>query len=132
MLVLLAGAAIALEMTVARPVRSEVQRAADAAALAGAAHLIADPDDESGARVTAIEFVQLNPVRGRQLELHPEDVTVDLDSGRVMVRIRAKVLQLPAPLAWLSVSAEATAEGMAASLRPGKPARLRRLRLVDE
>ena len=132
-LALLAAAKVAVEMTVASSVQSELQLTADAAALAGAAHFLQDPDDSSGARLAAVKFAQMNPVRGRTLAFDPSGVAVDLDSGRVTVRMHTKVLRLPAPLAWLRVSAEATAEAMAAWPDPEKrPPRMKKLRLIDE
>jgi hypothetical protein len=109
-LAVLAVAALGIEMTVAGSVRAESQSVADAAALAGAGRLVIDPADAVAARQTALRYVRLNPVRGHPLELKPEDVAVELDSLRVTVRVRARVLRLPVPVAWLRVTAESTAE----------------------
>ena len=127
-LVLLAIGKIGVELTAVRSARAEAQVAADAAALAGAGWLIVAPRDALGASGRAIEYANANTVRGRQLALSAEDITVDLDSGRVTVRFRAKVLDLPPPLAWLHVTARATAE--ARSVSEGKPPKM--LRLLDE
>jgi Flp pilus assembly protein TadG len=131
-LVVLAIGTIGVELTAVPSARAEAQAAADAAALAGAGWLIIDPEDAPGASHRALELANANTVRGRQLSLGPEDVTVDLDSGRVTVRARVKVLDLPPPLAWLHVTARATAEGMEASDAPGRRTMVRRLRLIDE
>ena len=134
LLVLMSAAAFALERTTELAARAEAQNAADAAALAGAAFLMANPDDEWGARATAIQFAQLNLVRGSTPELRPENVHVNLEEGVVRVKVRAKVLPLPPPIAWLRVTAEAAAEAMAVP-PPGDPARRSRtpkmLRLID-
>jgi len=120
-LVLLSAAALALEKTAELAARAQAQNAADAAALAGAAYLMANPDDESGTKATAIEFAQLNSVRGSTPELRPEDIQVDLEEGVVRVKVRAKVLPLPPPIAWLKVSAEAAAQAMAVSIQGDPP-----------
>ena len=130
-LVLLAIGKIGVELTAVSSARAEAQAAADAAALAGAGWLIVEPGDALGASRRALELANANTVRGRQLALDSEDVAVDLDSGRVTVRVRVKVLDLPAPLAWLHVTARATAEGMAASGIPGQRTRVRKLQLID-
>lgn len=119
-LVVLSAVTLALEQTAELAARAQVQNAADAAALAGAAYLMANPADASGTRATAIAFAELNPVRGSTPNLEPEDVHVDMDEGVVRVKVHAKVLPLPPPIAWLKVSAEATAQAMAVP-SPGEP-----------
>jgi hypothetical protein len=73
--------------------RSEAQRAADSAALAGAGALIfADPDDpaaaEDRARQVAIQFGNANTVRNDQAQVLSEDVEVDLAESQVTVTVR--------------------------------------------
>lgn len=133
-LVVLSAAALGLEKTAELAARAQTQNAADAAALAGAAYLLANPDDESGAKATAIEFAQLNPVRGSTPELRPEDIQVDLEEGVVRVKVRAKVLPLPPPIAWLKVSARAAAQAMAVSIQgdPPRPTgKAKKLQLIN-
>jgi Flp pilus assembly protein TadG len=130
-LVVLSAAAFALERTAELAAQTQAQNAADAAALAGAVHLLRAPDDESGAKAEAMKFAVLNPVRGSKVELRPEDIQVDLEEGVVRVKLRAKVLPLPPPVAWLKVSAEAAAEAMAASAPGEPPRRLKKLSLID-
>jgi hypothetical protein len=113
--VVLSAAAFALEQTAELAALVQAQSAADAAALAGAGYLIRAPDDEAGAKAVAIEFAHLNPVRGSTPELRPEDIEVDLDAGIVRAKVRATVLPLPPPIAWLKVSAEAAAQARGAS-----------------
>jgi len=129
--VVLSAAALALEKTAELAARAEAQNAADAAALAGAAHLLRAPSDESGAKAAAVKFAELNPVRGSIPELRPEDIQVDLEAGEVRVLVRAKILPLPPPIAWLKVSAEAAAEAMAASALGEPPVRVKKLGLID-
>ena len=129
--VVLSAAALGLEKTAELAARGEAQNAADAAALAGAAHLLRAPNDESGAKAAAVKFAELNPVRGSIPELRPEDIQVDLEAGEVRVMVRAKILPFPPPIAWLKVSAEAAAEAMAASAPGEPPTRVKKLSLID-
>lgn len=130
-LVVLSAAALALEKTVELAAPAQAQNAADAAALAGAAHLLLAPDDETGAKAAAVKFAQLNPVRGSIPELRLEHIQVDLDAGEVRVKVRAKVLPLPPHIAWLKVSAEAAAEARPASAPGEPPIRVKKLRLIE-
>ena len=128
-LVVLSAAALAVEKTAESATRAQAQNAADAAALAGAAYLLEAPEDESGARAAAVKLAELNPVRGSTPELRPEDIQVDLEAGVVRVKVRAKLLPLPPPIAWLKVSAEAAAEARSASVDSPRPPKV--LRLID-
>ena len=74
---LLGIAALAIDVGMLYNARAEAQRAADAAALAGAGSLLAVPDDER-ARSIAIEFGNENRVQGDPVEVLDEDVDVDL------------------------------------------------------
>ncbi len=87
MVVMLGFAALAIDVGNLLMVRSESQKAADAAALAGAGWLITDPDDSAGARVRAIDFAARNNVQRAGASVLPEDVYVDLDSSLVRVRV---------------------------------------------
>lgn len=109
---------------------AEAQNAADAAALAGAGYLLGAPDDESGAKAEAINFAERNQVRGSRAELRPEDIQVDLEAGVVKVKVRGRVLPLPPPVAWLTVSAEAAAEAKGATVSDEAPV-VKALRLIN-
>jgi len=123
-----------VEVVVRSRAQAEAQRTADAAALAGVGFLITAPDDADGARAAASEYARMNTVLGRPVEVRPEDIVVDVDSGTVQVRVQGSAL-LPKVPAWIlrhnrvSFSAAAMAEGRAAI--PGRPDRtVKRLRLV--
>ena len=113
--VVLSSAAFPFVKTAELAARAEAQTAADAAALAGAGYLLGAPDDQSGAKAEAIKFAERNRVRGRKAELRSDDIHVDLEAGVVRVKVRGRVLPLPPPVAWLTVSAEAAAQGKAAT-----------------
>jgi len=83
-------AAMALAIDVGRMVtaRTEAQRVADAAALAGAGILAVDPENDGSARTEAVDFASLNTVCGDPIVLQPEDVAVDLDASTVEVIVR--------------------------------------------
>jgi len=86
-LVMLMGiAALAVDLGLLFNARTEVQRVADSAALAGAAGLIDSPGDEVLARQLATEYALRNDVRAMGIELRPEDIDVELDRDRVRVR----------------------------------------------
>lgn len=88
MTALLSVVALAVDVGMLLNSRSEAQRAADSAALAGAGSLIVAPDDEPRARNTAIQYGSLNTVRKTAVTVLPEDVDVDLAQGRVTARVR--------------------------------------------
>lgn len=126
-------------MTVGIGIRSlasaQVQRAADAAALAGAGALLISPRNPEMAVAEAARFAKLNPVIGRIPHVRPDDVHVDTDSGSVRVHVRATIYAVPNALARflgveeVSVSAAATAEARAANLE--RPLPLKRLKLIE-
>ena len=87
MFAIAAAAAIAIDIGMLTWTRGQSQRSADAAALAGAGWLIADPYGEAGARARAKEYAWLNPVRGDSVVLLDEDIDVILDSAKVRVRV---------------------------------------------
>lgn len=88
MTALLSAVALAVDVGMLLNARAEAQRAADAAAMAGAGILIDAPLDEAGARAAAIEFGGYNTIHGEPVVVLPEDVDVDLEQGLVRVRVR--------------------------------------------
>ena len=87
LIVLLGMTALAVDLGILLGVRTEAQRTADAAALAGASVLLLDGQDEDGARDAAVDFAARNRVGGQVLTLDRDaDVTVDLSRGYVGVR----------------------------------------------
>ncbi len=93
MVALLSATALAIDIGMLLNARTEAQRAADAAALAGAGSLITFPqtvfaDAEAKAQNKAIEYGALNTVTDIPVTLLPEDVDVDLAQERVTVTVR--------------------------------------------
>ncbi len=88
MTALLSAVALAVDVGMLLNSRSEAQRAADSAALAGAGSLLIDEDNEPRARNTAIQYGGLNTVRKDAVTVLPEDVDVDLALARVTARVR--------------------------------------------
>lgn len=81
--------ALALDVGVLFTARGEAQKAADAAALAGAASFIAAPRDGAAAAQAAAEVAGRNLVRNRPVALLPgQDLTVDAERERVTVTVR--------------------------------------------
>ncbi len=78
--------ALAVDLGMAYVARSEAQRVADAAALAGAAALIEVPGDVGRARRIAAEVAAGNAVRNKPVTLLPEDIEVSTISLTVHVR----------------------------------------------
>jgi len=87
MLAVVSSAAIAIDIGLLLTARAESQRAAEAAALAGAGWLLQEPADEPGARARAKEYGLLNTVRGQGVLVLDEDIDVILDSSKVRVRV---------------------------------------------
>jgi Flp pilus assembly protein TadG len=87
MVALLGFAALAVDVGHLLNTRTESQRVADAAALAGAGYLLVDPDDSVGAVNEAIAFAARNSVNGAAVSLQAGDVDVDLDSMIVTARV---------------------------------------------
>ncbi len=85
--VFLGMVALAVDLGVLLGARTESQRVADAAALAGAGSLITAPDDEDRARQWAIDYAAQNTVLGTIADMRPEDVDVLLDEDKVRVRV---------------------------------------------
>ncbi len=93
MVALLSATALAIDIGMLLNARTEAQRAADAAALAGAGNLIVFPPDnypdaEARAEDKAIEYGALNTVTDIPVTVLPEDVAVDLAQRRVTVTVR--------------------------------------------
>ena len=128
--VVLGSAALPFAKAAELAARAEAQTAADAAALAGAGYLQRAPNDVSGAKAEAIKFAERNRVRGRKAQLRPRDIQIDQAAGIVRVKVRGSVLPLPPPVAWVTVSAEAAAEGRASSATD-KRALVKTLRLIE-
>lgn len=84
--VFISMAALAVDMGMLMTARSEAQRTADGAALAGAGSLIYQPGNVSQAREWAKQYASLNDVRGTQVVLRDEDIDVLLPD-RVRVRV---------------------------------------------
>lgn len=85
--VLLGFAALAVDVGNLVAIRTEAQRTVDAAALAGAGHLLIDSDDSLGAANTAIAFAAKNNVAGSPATLQAGDVDVDLPNWTVTTRL---------------------------------------------
>jgi hypothetical protein len=116
--------ALAMDVGLILLARTEAQRTADAAALAGAGMLVGNPNGAAIARAEAMDVALQNPIRGSQTILLPEDVAVIPDSQKVRVHVRrtadrgnpvetlfARVLGIPR----VSVSAQATAQAWSAT-----------------
>lgn len=87
MVAVISAAAIAIDIGLLVTARTESQRAAEAAALAGAGWLLQEPTDAAGALARAKEYGWLNTVRGDSVIVLDEDVDVILDSAKVRVRV---------------------------------------------
>ena len=85
--VLLGLAALAVDIGMLYGSRTEAQRTADAAALAGASILLGNGQDEDGARATAIDYAARNTIRNEAPIVLPGDVDVELNRGLVRVRV---------------------------------------------
>lgn len=88
MLALLSAVALAIDVGMLLNARSEAQRAADSAALAGAGSLITVPDDQTRARNIAIQFGEMNTVRGIQADLLDEDIEIDMGELKVTATVK--------------------------------------------
>jgi hypothetical protein len=88
LVVFLGVAALAIDLGMLYVARGEAQRAADAAAHAGAGHLIRAPEDLDGARDRAVQFALMNPVRGEQVDIDWDtDIDILWEEGRVRARV---------------------------------------------
>lgn len=77
--------ALAVDLGMMMTARTEAQRTADGAALAGAASLITLPGDETRARLWAKQWATMNPVRKQTIALRDQDIEVFNDTVRVTV-----------------------------------------------
>lgn len=84
-LALTSVAALAVDVGMMTVARSEAQRVADLAALAGAGAFIQSPGNETLARRFATEFAARNTVRHSGAVVLEEDIRVDTDLSRVTV-----------------------------------------------
>jgi hypothetical protein len=131
MTALLSIVALAVDLGMLFTARSEAQRVADAAALAGAGSFLEAPKDVERARRVAIDYGKRNTVRAAEVVILPEDVTVDMNLMRVTVAVRRTAERGSAVATWFArifgvdevdVGARATAEaapaGAAVCLKP--------------
>jgi Flp pilus assembly protein TadG len=79
--------ALAVDLGMLLGARTESQRVADAAALAGAASFLTDPTNVDRPREWAIEYAALNTVLGQTAVVQDQDVDVLLDEHKVRVRV---------------------------------------------
>lgn len=128
---LMSVVALAIDVGMIFTAKSEAQRAADSAALAGAGSLIAVPSDDDRAKQIAVEYGEQNRVRDLNAEIREDDVLVDLALQRVTVTVRRTTDRGSAVTTWFArvfginevdVAARATAEvaraGGAACVKP--------------
>ena len=88
LVVFLGLAALAIDLGLLYVARGEAQRAADAAAHAGAGHLMLNSGDEEGARDRAVQLAGRNSIRGQLTEIRrDEDIDVMLDEYKVRARV---------------------------------------------
>ncbi|MFO7586707.1 MAG: pilus assembly protein TadG-related protein [Gemmatimonadota bacterium] len=85
MLALTSVAALAVDVGMLYTARTEAQRAADGAALAGAGALIVSPDNAGLATLYAMEYGGRNSIGGQPANILEDDVSVDLAQRRVTV-----------------------------------------------
>ena len=89
MIIFLGLAALAVDLGMLYVARGEAQRAADAAAHAGAGHLQQNFGDEAGAREVAVQVGALNQIRGQPAQIDPQE-DIDIPAGEGLVRVRAR------------------------------------------
>jgi hypothetical protein len=87
MLAITSVAALAIDVGMLVTARTEAQRVADGAALAGAGGLALSPGNAVLARYEAVDYGTKNAIRGELADVRPEDVDVDLANERVTVRV---------------------------------------------
>ena len=88
MLMMLGMVALAVDMGMLLGARTDSQRAADAAALAGAASFITAPSDADRPRQWAIDYASKNRVHATIADVRPQDVDVLMVEKKVRVRVR--------------------------------------------
>jgi len=85
MLALTSVVALAIDVGLMTTARVEAQRAADAAALAGAGAFIGSPGNRALARQLAVQFADANTVRAEAVVLLEDDIVIDTDALKVSV-----------------------------------------------
>jgi len=88
LLMMLGMVALAVDMGMLLGARTDSQRVADSAALAGAASFFTAPNDTDRPRQWAIEYAAMHTVSGTTADVRPEDVDVLLAEKKVRVRVR--------------------------------------------
>lgn len=88
----------------------EVQAAADAAALAGAASLRNTIGDTVIAARRAEVVARQNSVNGKPADVRPEDITFEMPEFIIRLRVRGRALPVSLPLLSPEVTAEAAAQ----------------------
>jgi len=91
LLLVIAAAALAVDVGLLTTARTEAQRTADMAAHAGASALIDNPNSAATARSEAIVFAAKNDIRGETTVVLPEDVEVMLSEAKVRVTVHRTV-----------------------------------------
>jgi Flp pilus assembly protein TadG len=128
---LLSVVALAVDVGMLLTAKTEAQRTADAAAMAGAGTLIFSPDDDAPARSEADKFGEMNAIQG-VAEIDPaDDIDVDLADLTVTVRAHRDQVRGGPVATWfaqifgvdaVNVGADATAKvsaaGAATCLKP--------------
>ena len=94
--------ALAVDAGMLFTARSEAQRAADAAALAGAGALITQPQNATRAHTVATTYGEQNLVRDELVQMEAEDITVDLAQGRVTAVVRREASRGNAVTTWFA------------------------------
>jgi hypothetical protein len=102
MVAILGMTALAVDAGMLFTARSEAQRAADAAALAGAGALITQPQNAARAHAVATTYGEQNLVREELVQMEPEDITVDLAQGRVTAIVRREASRGNAVVTWFA------------------------------
>lgn len=87
MLALTSAVALAIDVGLLTTARLEAQRAADAAALAGAGAFVGSPGNEDLARALAVQFAAQNKVRGSGVVLEEDDIEVNTEDLTVTVTV---------------------------------------------
>lgn len=99
---LLGMTALAVDSGMLFTARGEAQRAADAAALAGAGVLITQPQNATRAHTVATNYGEQNIVREELVQMEDEDVTIDLAQGRVTAVVRREASRGNAVATWFA------------------------------
>jgi Flp pilus assembly protein TadG len=87
MLALTSVVALAIDVGLMTTARLEAQRAADAAALAGAGAFVGSPGNAGLARSLATEYAASNKVRADAVTVQEDDIVIDTDARTVKVTV---------------------------------------------